>query len=64
MPQNALAQDLAKAKLLQGAEEQMATLLEEAVTWQAEHPDATWDELELEALKLRHGSGRNWRKCW
>ncbi len=57
MPQNALAQDLAKAKLLQEAEEQMATLLEEAVTWQGEHPDATWDELELEVLKLRQRFG-------
>ena len=57
MPQNALAQDIAKAGLLREADEQMAVLLKEAVTWQAEHPDATWDELELEVLKLRQRFG-------
>jgi hypothetical protein len=53
-----VAQEQAKAAVLQEAEAEMASLLDEAVAWQAEHPDATWDELELEVLQLRQRFGR------
>lgn len=57
MKKKSVAQEQAKAALLQEAEAQMASLLEEAADWQAEHPDATWDELELEVLQLRQRFG-------
>ena len=57
MTKKALAQELAKAEMLREAEAQMAELLEEAATWQGEHPQATWDELELEVLQLRQRFG-------
>jgi hypothetical protein len=52
-----VAQEQAKAELLREAEAEMAALLEEANEWQAAHPDATWDELELEVLQLRRRFG-------
>jgi hypothetical protein len=57
MKNERIATELAKAELLREAEAQAAKLLEEAVEWQAEHPDATWDELELEVLQLRQRFG-------
>ena len=57
MTKKALMQELAKAQLLREAEAQMAVLLEEAATWQEAHPEATWDELELEVLQLRQRFG-------
>ena len=57
LTKKALAQELAKAEMLREAEAQMAGLLEEAATWQGEHPEATWDELELEVLQLRQRFG-------
>jgi hypothetical protein len=53
-----VAQEQARAEILQTAEAEMAALLEEAADWQAAHPDATWDELELEVLQLRQRFGQ------
>ncbi len=57
MKKQSVAQEQARAEILQAAEAEMAMLLEEAVEWQASHPDATWDELELEVLQLRQRFG-------
>jgi len=57
MKNERIARDLTKAELLREAESQAADLIEEAVTWHTEHPDATWDELELEVLQLRQRFG-------
>jgi hypothetical protein len=53
-----VAQEQARAEILQTAEAEMAALLEEAAEWQETHPNATWDELELEVLQLRQRFGQ------
>lgn len=57
MEKQRVVQEQARAALIEEAEAEMAGLLEEAVEWQATHPDATWDELELEVLQLRQRFG-------
>ena len=57
MSKKTMTQELAKAKLIKEAEAEIARLLEDAAEWQAEHPEATWDEIELEVLHLRQRFG-------
>ena len=57
MIKKTIAEELTKAKLIHEAEAEMATLLAEAAEWQAAHPAATWDEIELEVLQLRQRFG-------
>ena len=52
-----LSQDYIKAQVLTEAEAGMAELLAEAAEWQATHPEATWDEIELQVLQLRQRFG-------
>lgn len=52
-----VARDRQKAELIREAEEAALTLLREAAAWQAEHPKATLEELEVEVLKLRNRFG-------
>lgn len=59
MKKKSVADEQMKAALLREAEAEMAALLEEAAEWQAEHPDATWDEMEQEVLQLRQRFGKH-----
>lgn len=57
MKKRDIGQEQRKAALWREAEEATTQLLQEAVEWQAEHTDATWDELETEVLELRQRFG-------
>lgn len=57
MTKKNLARDLEKAKLLRAAEEATENLLAEAVEWQAAHPKATLEEMEVFILQLQQQFG-------
>ncbi len=57
MPAEKLSQEYIKAQVLAEAEAAMAELLVEAAEWQAAHPAATWDEIEVQVLQLRQRFG-------
>ena len=52
-----LTRDRQRAALIREAEESAAALLREAAEWQADHPEATLEELEVEVLQLRQRFG-------
>jgi hypothetical protein len=52
-----VTRDRQKAALIGEAEESAAALLREAAEWQADHPEATLEELEVEVLQLRQRFG-------
>lgn len=57
MQKRSLTEDNIRAEIKKEAEEEMARLVEEAVEWQMKHGEYTWDELEVEVLKLRQRFG-------
>ena len=57
MPREAISRERVKAEIIKEAEEEMGRLLEEAAEWQVKHAESTWDELEVEVLKLRQRFG-------
>ncbi len=57
MPAEKLAQEYIKAQVLAEAEAEITELLTAAAEWQVSHPEATWDEIELQVLQLRQRFG-------
>jgi hypothetical protein len=52
-----IAQDVRTGEMLHEAEAATADLLQEAVSWQAAHPHASMEELEVMMLQLRKAFG-------